>query len=216
MIVYRVLDEVFSTWSNIAVMRALRYSQDGMTGRAIAKTAGMSPRAGLASLTHLEGLGIIKRIRGGRDHIFTLNSSSVLVHKSILPLFESEDEYHVLINNEIIAGLKNACLSVYVFGSVARREETKESDYDVCIVYDGSAVTKKLEESVYELGISLYKRFGISLAPFYISAAEFKKRLESNKSPLQGIAKDGILLWGKELIGREHDKKNAKSIGRKN
>ena len=195
MIVYRVLDEVFSTWSNIAVMRALRYSQDGMTGRAIAKTAGMSPRAGLASLT---------------------NSSSVLVHKSILPLFESEDEYHVLINNEIIAGLKNACLSVYVFGSVARREETKESDYDVCIVYDGSAVTKKLEESVYELGISLYKRFGISLAPFYISAAEFKKRLESNKSPLQGIAKDGILLWGKELIGREHDKKNAKSIGRKN
>ena len=49
MIVYRVLDEVFSTWSNIAVMRALRYSQDGMTGRAIAKTAGMSPRAGLAS-----------------------------------------------------------------------------------------------------------------------------------------------------------------------
>jgi len=211
MVVYRVLDEVFSTWSNIAVMRALRFSQDGMTGRAIAKAAGMSPRAGHAALTHLEGLGLIKRIRG-RDHIFTLNRGNVLVSNSILVLFESEDEYCAGINKEIVVALKNMCVSIYVFGSVARREETDKSDFDVCIVYDGSAVAKRLEESVYELGISLHKRFGISLSPFYISVTEFKKRLISNKPPLQGIAKDGILLWGKQLIGREYDKKNSKSF----
>jgi len=213
MVIYRFLDEVFSTWSNIAVMRALRFSQDGMTGRTIAKTAGMSPRAGLAALTHLEDLGLIKRIRGGRDHIFTLNRDNVLVRKSILPLFESEDEYCTDIDEKIVVALKNLCVSIYVFGSVARREETEKSDYDVCIVYDGRTISKILEESVYELSVSLHKGFGISLSPFYISTSEFKKRLISNKSPLQGIAKDGILLYGKQLIGREYDKKNPKSTG---
>lgn len=209
--IHRVLDEVFSTWSNIAVMRTLRYSADGMTGRAIAKEAGMTPKAALSALTHLESLGLVKRIRGGRDHIFTLNRESILIKNSILPLFESEDRYREEIKGEITNALKKLCVSLYVFGSVARGEETAASDYDLCIVYDGAAVPEKLEESVYELSGRLLQKFGITLAPFYISTSEFKKRVQSKKPPLAGIAAEGILLWGEQLIGREHDKKNSKS-----
>lgn len=211
MIIRRVLDEVLSTWSNIAVMRTLRYSADGMTGRAISKAAGMTPKAALSALTHLEGLGLVKRIRGGRDHIFTLNRESFLIKNSILPLFESEDTYREEIKTEIVNALKKLCVSLYEFGSVARHEETAASDYDLCIVYEGATVSEKLEESAYELSGRLLQKFGITLAPFYISMIEFKKRVQNKKPPLAGIAAEGMLLWGKQLIGREHDEKNTKS-----
>ncbi len=212
MIVHNVLDSVFSTWSNIAVLRTLRYTANGMTGRSVSKAAGMTPRAALASLTNLESLGLVRRIRGGRDHIFTLNRDHIIISNSILPLFAKEDEYIEEINKEIVCALKNRCLSIYQFGSVARHEDTDESDYDICIVSRTAAASDDLETLVLELSEKLHRRFGISLSPFYISETEFLHRLKHNKAPLTGIAKDGILLWGKNLIGGKHDKKDNKNI----
>lgn len=51
MVFHRVLDVVFSTWSHTAVLRALQDSAVGVTGREIARLAGMNHRSCLKALS---------------------------------------------------------------------------------------------------------------------------------------------------------------------
>ena len=203
MIIHKVLDEVLSARSNIMVLRVLKNYQTGLTGREISRIIGISPKASLKALSYLEDLGMVNRIRGGRDHIFSFNRENFIVREGILPLLESELSYRNSLLKDISSKLKKHSPGVYLFGSVARKEETISSDLDICIIYDSSANKSVLENLVSELKPELYKRYGVNIAPFYISAGEFVKRAKRNKPPIPEIINDGITLFGiriKELI----------------
>ena len=206
MIIHKPLNEIFSTYSNIAVIRELRYTKNGFTGRDIAKKSGLSAPAASTTLSHLESLKIVKRQIGGRDHIFTLNFSNYFVNKIVLPLLEAEDQYYNSIINEIKKTLSKEAVSIILFGSVARRQESVESDFDLCIVYAGSRDKKILENKVSAIRDKFHNDFGITLAPFYISILEFKKRTKLNKPPIKSIIKEGIVITGKSIKGILNDK----------
>ena len=199
MIINKVLDEVFSGRSNIMVMRALKNSQTGLTGREICRNAGISPKAGLKALSYLEELGLVNRVRGGRDHIFTLNRDGYIVQHCILPLLELELTYREALLKDISDRLKKQRLGVYLFGSVARKEETIMSDLDICILYDSSKEKSILEDLVSELKPKLYKKYGVNIAPIYISEKDFIKNARNNKPPVPGIIREGISLFGKPI-----------------
>ena len=90
MIFYRVLDQVLNGSSQIAVLRAMQDSKIGLSGRKIARLAGISPKACLQALTNLENLSIVFRHRGGRDHFFSLNREHLIVKEGLLTLLELE------------------------------------------------------------------------------------------------------------------------------
>lgn len=73
MIVHKILDSVFATRSNIAVLRVISKVKIGLSGREIAKQAVLSAPSSLKALTAMENLNLVKRERGGRDHFFYLN-----------------------------------------------------------------------------------------------------------------------------------------------
>ena len=70
MIINRVLDNVLSTYSSIAVLRALLHSAKGLTGREISRNALITPKSALIALSKLTDLKIVNRVIGGRDHTF--------------------------------------------------------------------------------------------------------------------------------------------------
>lgn len=205
MIINKILDEVFSTWSNIAVLRVLKKVKIGLSGREIAKQAGMSPPSCLAALSTLESLNIVSRQRGGRDHFFALNREHFVVNKIIIPMLHQELEFKKSLFNEIIKTIGNDSVSVFLFGSVARLQEQTESDMDICIVYKDQKTKKKLEMLNRELGFLLHKKYGVSLAPFYLSTNEFKKRFLSKKPPVSDVITEGQLLTGKKVEALLHD-----------
>jgi predicted nucleotidyltransferase len=198
-VINNVLDRLFSTWSNIAVMRTLENYAVGISGREAARITGLTPKNCLITLTALEQLGVVIRIRGGREHLFTLNRDHFLVREVILPVLILEKKFTEFISDEIRRALKKNSISVFLFGSVARNEETIESDMDICIVYKNATSKSQIEEVVSALGIKLNKKFGVSLAPFYISKSEFIKRAKSKKSPIADVIKDGKHLCGKKI-----------------
>jgi predicted nucleotidyltransferase len=199
MIIHRALDEVFSARSNIMVMRALKNSQTGLTGREISRIVGVSPKAGLKSLTLLEDLGMINRVRGGRDHIFTFNRDNFLVDQGILPLLESELFFRESLFKDITAKLKKDSPGAYLFGSVARKEETISSDLDICILYESGVDKSALEKTVSEIKPKLYVQYGVNIAPLYMQKKEFIRRAKGNKPPAPSIIKDGLTLFGLQL-----------------
>lgn len=203
MVINKSLDEVFSRWSHIAVMRALKNHAIGISGREVSRIAGITHRNSIEALTNLERFGIVIRVRGGRDHLFSLNREHYIVKNGILPLFEMEDGFMKTILTEVKNKLKGKCESVYLFGSTARKEEKPESDLDICIVYDKKNKKEEIEEAFFDLSLLLNKKYGVNASPYYITISEFLKKARSKRQPVLDIIKEGKLVSGtslKELI----------------
>ncbi len=204
------MNEIFSAYSNIAVIRELRYTKNGFSGREIAKRAGLSAPAAINSLSHLESLKIVNRQIGGRDHIFTLNISNYFVKTTLLPNLDAESKFYDSIVKDIKKILSKKTISVFLFGSVARKEESIQSDFDICIVFSSLNDKKIVEEKVNVCRDELRNNYGISLAPFYISVKEFQQRAKLKKPPINEILKEGILLFGQSITELLNDKPKPK------
>ncbi len=206
MVINKPLNEIFSTYSNIAVIRELRHSTNGFTGREIAKRAGLSAPSAIKALSHLESVKIINRRIGGRDHLFTLNFDNYYVKTVLLPALEAESRYFEQIKFELKKRLSKNSLSVILYGSVARKEESIKSDFDICIVLKNSEAKKEIEKTLNSFRDTLYSSYGVTLAPYYISVREFKQRAKLKKSPVDDIIKEGIVLSGKPIQRILNDK----------
>lgn len=121
MIIHKVLDNVFATWSNIAVLRVISKVRIGLSGREIAKQSGMSAPSCLESLSSLENLNIVTRQRGGREHFFFLNREHYIVNKIIIPILNAENKFTTSIYTDIKAKLGKQTISLIVFGSTASK-----------------------------------------------------------------------------------------------
>jgi predicted nucleotidyltransferase len=197
MIVNRILDHLFTSPGIIAVLRELDLRKVGITGREIARLSGITHRSALKALDNLEALKLVQRQVAGKAYYFTINRSHYLYCNVISPVFDAERE----LTNKIIAKIKQALSkyseSIIIFGSVARKEETYESDFDLCVVYLKNK--KLIEERINSLRDELYDLFGISLAPFLITAPEFKIKAKNKKPPVKDIIKEGKVISGKSI-----------------
>jgi predicted nucleotidyltransferase len=158
--------------------------------------AGISPPSCLAALSKLEKLKIVHRQIGGNVHIYTLNFDNYLVKEGILPLLEIEQSIPGKISILIKKAISKKSVSVILFGSVARQEETNGSDYDLCIVYKTQSDKKELEILVNRVRQQLYSQFGVSIAPYFISISDFKIRAKKKAPPVNNIVKEGKILFG--------------------
>jgi predicted nucleotidyltransferase len=199
MILHNIFNEIFSSPSNIAVLREISKVQTGLSGREISKLAGISPPTCLSILTHLENLSIVKRQRGGRDHLFTLNREHIIVQEILLSLFSFEEKLLNLIMNDIKKKFGKYCTSIFLFGSVARKEETIESDLDLCFIINSIRSKEPLNDLISQKRSYYKRKYGVNLAPFFLTEKEFTLRAKHNKPPVPDIVKESILIYGKSL-----------------
>ena len=199
MIFNKVLNSIFSSTSHIAVLRALQYHKIGISGREIARLSGLSPKSALSALSSLENIKIVYRAVGGRDHLFTLNRQNYLVKNGIIPLLQIENKFLPQLLALIKQKLSKHCISIILFGSVARNEETIESDLDICFVLQNKKSQKNIIPIIRDLQTQIYTEFGTSLAPIYFTSEEFRKRASKNLSPVNNIIKEGVLVSGKPI-----------------
>jgi len=202
MVINRTLDELFRTWSNIAVVRALLDTNIGFTGNEVARVSGMHPRSAFKALTLLEGLGIVNRQRGGRDHMFSLNREHYLVQEALLKVFQAESKFPEEIINTLAAILKKHVYSAVMFGSTARKEENILSDLDICCIVNLMTERLFVSDLLNTKASLLHRKFGIKLASIFFTKAEF---IRKGKSQLvKSIVSEGILITGKDPKGLLH------------
>jgi len=195
MLIHRTLDEIFRTWSNIAVLRALLDTKTGASGNEVARLSGMNPRSAFKALTLLEELGLVDRQIGGRDHLFTLNRDNYFVQEVIINLFEVENNFRKEIIKSLAAILKKRVYSAVIFGSTARKEENALSDLDICCIVNMPIDRIFVSDTLNKKSQMLYKKFGIKLTPIFFLKSQFMKK-KKNKL-IQSIANEGILITGK-------------------
>ncbi len=192
---HRSLDEVFHSWTHVAVLRVLRDTTVGYTGNQVARQSHMHPRSAFKALGKLELMGLIHRRRGGRDHLFTLNRESFLLAEGVLPLLDAERNMLGQLETNLRETLRRKVVACILFGSVAREEETAESDVDLCCIVrnekEGATVQKALDAT----SVPLYSRFGAKIAPVYFTETTF--RAKAGSALVKAILAEGTIIVGR-------------------
>lgn len=197
MVTNNILDHIFSTQSNLKLLRVLNERNTGVSGREAARLSGLSLRAAQKSLANLNILGLLKMAGGKREHLFSIDREKYLTIEIVEKIFEIERDFNNSIVKQIRTRLRYFAVSLVQFGSTVRGEDTIRSDFDLCIIYDKNLGI--IEEKVSELRSTLFKKYNITLAPFYISKNKFRQLGRQNKPPVKNIIEEGRLIAGKSV-----------------
>lgn len=201
------IDDIVDSPSKLAILRVFA-SREGLkaTGREIAKLAGFSVPSTHESLKDLYARNVLARDIIGKQHIYSLNEKDRIVQKIIRPMFEAENNYKQEIRDLLLeevkkAGIKNAVVSLILYGSVEKKTAQKGSDVDVAVVVAQSTD----EDRVFnvfnaEIAQRFKSFFGVHLDSYVKSAEEFRKRLQKNLPPVSTLMKSYSVLYGKEPL----------------
>jgi predicted nucleotidyltransferase len=197
MILHRPLNLVLRSWTHIAVLRALRDTATGSSGNQVARASGMTPRSAFVALTALETLGLVRRRRGSREHLFTLNRSNHIVEHGIIPLLQVEVDLPERVDRELRHLLQRRVISAVLFGSTARGDEKPGSDLDLCCIVQDEAKEDAVRNALGKSATHLRETYGVSIAPVFFTVAEARRRRSSGL--LRRIASEGRVVAGKTL-----------------
>lgn len=192
-----ILEYIFSAPSNISVLRVLNERNFGISGREVARLTDLSLRTVQVSLLNLEKTGIVKRYTGKREHQFVLERKKFLTRNLIRHLFNVESEFNQNILSLIKKSLHKDVDSIILFGSVVNKNDTIDSDLDVCFVYSGSL--KKIQDKISVLRTDLADEYQITLAPFFITSSKFRSLGLKGSPPVKDILKYGKVISGKSI-----------------
>ncbi len=197
MIINNFLNYLFTTPSVISVLRILNQRTEGSTGREIARLSNITHRTAIKALDNLETFNLVKKRIVGKSYYYTINRNQYIYKEIISLILKKEREFQKKVFDSLKLVRCENLVSVIIFGSVARKEENIESDLDVCFIY--FKTKKDIEERVNILRDNLYEKYGVQLAPFYITEMDFKSKAKKKKPPVNNIVKDGIVIRGKTL-----------------
>jgi hypothetical protein len=192
------LNWVFSAPSHVALLRALKDSAEGMSGRAAARAAGINHQACRQALERLESTGLIIRQGSGHTQLLRLNFDHALVKEALLPLFRAEKDFQALLRNSIMHGLGKQARTATLFGSAARKEDQPGSDIDLLLITDATAKAR-LADKALDFGCGFTKRYGIRLSPITYSVSEAKAKYRCGDPLIKNILAHGIDLLNEKL-----------------
>lgn len=130
------LDDLFATGSHVRVLRALAALPQAaqVSGRELARRAGVSQPTARDVLASLEGQGLLLVLRSLKRDSYRLNPDHVLT-PVVRYLFDQERKAIAEVEESIravVAKLTRAS-TAYLFGSAARGDMRPESDIDVAV-----------------------------------------------------------------------------------
>ena len=197
-ILERPLDWVFSAPCHVAILRALMDSKEGMSGRAVARRAGINHQACARALRKLEGLGVTRRRGSGNTQLVVLNFEHALVSGALLPLLRHERETAARLREEIATRFGRQALSATLFGSVARGEAGFGSDVDLLLTAE-PRTRETVAEDARPFASGFMRKYGFRLSPIVLTPREVRTRIKRSDPLILNIRKDGIDLLSRRL-----------------
>lgn len=197
--VTKPLDDLFDNPNNVRLLRhIIRYPSSVITGRGLARELGMSHATCIRSLNRLVNTGILDRRRVGKGSTYEIAAQSVLYREILKPALTVESALLPGLVDSLLQGVKRRVHSVYLFGSVARGEDTLSSDVDILVLTKDRASKAAVNEALAHNKGNAYRLYRVGVTSIVYDLDEFG-RMKSKKSPLvMEILKEGVLLFGRE------------------
>lgn len=201
------ISEIIDSPLKLAILRVLA-SHKGFkaTGRKIAKLSGYSVPSTHESLKDLHSRNILNFEIIGKQHIYTLNEEDRIVKKIIRPMFEVENGFKEEIRDFLLdeikkVGIKQAIVSLILYGSAQKGTADQGSDIDIAVIVARQGDVYRVSDIFISTIIGKFKAYFGVHPDFYVkTAVEFRDRLKKNKPPVSTLIKSYSVLYGKEPL----------------
>ncbi len=201
--VRRPLNAIFGAPSHIAILRALRGSSVGLSGRAVARAAGIAQQAAMDGLARLESSGMVRRHAVGKTYVFQLQPRHRLVHGVVAPMLEEEERFREGVLAILRRKVPREVASLALYGSAARGEDTSRSDLDLLVLVRSVRDKEAVQSWLDGIFAVLSKEFGIRLSPVVVRVRDFQAGVRKRESFYVHVMRDAEPVYGapfKELV----------------
>ena len=158
----RPLDAVLSAPSRLAVLRALVRAKSPLSGRALARLAGINHQGAATALAALAKLGLVERRPAGRSDQWRLDRRRWLVSELLLPLLEREAEHAEAVAGAIKKGLRGKAASVMLGGAASRGRLEPGRPVEL-VILEGALGRRILSEALRDLSERLKEQWSLTL-----------------------------------------------------
>lgn len=158
----RPLDAVFSAPSRLAALRAMFRAKSPLSGRALARVAGINHQGAAVALAALAKLGLVERRPAGRSDQWRLDRRRWLMTELLLPLFEREAQHADAVADAIKKALRGKAASVLLAGAAAKGR-LDAGDALELVVVEGAMGRRTLGEALRGLSALLMERWTLKL-----------------------------------------------------
>ncbi|MHB1016508.1 MAG: nucleotidyltransferase domain-containing protein [Coriobacteriia bacterium] len=190
------IEDLLGSRSRIAVLRLLLGVDVPLNASQIAARTGLTRPAVASVLANLSAIGAIRSSPAGRATIHWLNRDSVYVENLVGPIFEAEQRLPEDMLDDLAGAFHDGTVSVILFGSYARGEQTPASDVDVALVTADGAAAAAVESAAADHATAFRDKFGASLSYLIYTIDEARSLSSASPGFLESIKRDGILVSG--------------------
>jgi predicted nucleotidyltransferase len=187
-----------------AVLRVLARADVGFSGRQVHGLAGIGSTSSVhRALAGLVRLGLVSAEAQPPSIIYRMNREHALWPVVELALsararvLESIGQYCVEEVPEEVPSESD--LTVVVYGSVARRESTLDSDIDLFVVYPDAFDQDARADFNYRLSEHVERVSGNETQIFSVERSQLAQRISEGDPLVKNVLADGILVHGKPL-----------------
>jgi predicted nucleotidyltransferase len=192
---YRI-DDLLGTRSRVAVLRVLHGVEVPLNASQIAARTGFTQPAVASVLADLTSMGIVRSSPVGRATVHWLSRDNVYVENLIDPLFEAERSIPDDLIDELTWAFQGLAISVVLFGSYARGDQTPTSDVDVALVASSNPGKAVLEMAAADYASAFRSRFGASLSYLVYTREEAAALSVTSSELAESIGRDGVVVSG--------------------
>lgn len=190
------IDSIFGTRSRTAVLRLLHGVRVPLNASQVALQTRMSPPAATTALRELESMGLVRSSPVGRAWIYWLVRENIYVRQIVDTAFEAEESMPCELALALERAFSGFAVSVVLFGSYARGDQTSESDIDVVLIAADKITRPALEEAADVESMRLRYEWGATISPLVYERSEAAALRRTSPALFAEIQRDGIVVSG--------------------
>lgn len=191
------MNDLLGTRSRVAVLRALLAAGDELTGREVARLAGVNHQSAHDALATFTAAGVAIQVRRGRAFSYRFNTDHALIQGPLEAGIAAERRFWPLLQEELRRGFARRAAAVILFGSAARGQETPGSDVDLLLLARFERQKAGLMAMLDARAPKVRRRFGVTLAGVVYTLDEFRRLIRSGNPLARSILREGRALAGR-------------------
>ncbi|MFQ6052589.1 MAG: nucleotidyltransferase domain-containing protein [Candidatus Hydrothermarchaeota archaeon] len=106
-------------------------------------------------------------------------------------------------SSRVLRELGDKVDSIIVYGSVARKNATKESDIDILIISDEKS---KIEDRVSDIRAEIDLEYDTLITLIYLTPKELEHRIRVGSPFIEDVLTQGVVLYDNGTFKRFHEK----------
>jgi predicted nucleotidyltransferase len=195
---HNIIEDLVSSKLKIALIKTLlSYPSKKFSGRELARLLKAAPSSTLKGLELFGKYGLLQKTKIGRTSEWALNQQHWLFNK-LRPLLGLDEEAQQLLRQKIrSAFLKDDnIIRIVLFGSIAKKDESPQSDIDLCVEVKEVKQKKKVYLAINQLSAAFVPLFGNPISAIVYSTKELINK--KNLPLIRHINDEGIVLLSHE------------------